>query len=416
MAADLKELVHNVVEANSQDLWQLSRFVWEHPELALNEVQCHDCLTGFLERRGFDMTRNYLLDTAFKAEFHAPGVAEGPCIALLCEFDALPDIGHACGHNLIAEASVGAALAVQAAMKSHSDIRGKLVVLGTPAEESHCGKELLIRRGALAGIDAALMSHPFPVDILTAAFAATDQLVVRFKGKAAHAAASPWEGVNALDAAVASYVNIGLLRQQLKPTARVHGVITNGGRYPNVIPEEAEMSYFVRAPSTEELVELKRRVEACFQAAAEAAGCTAHLDRRSTYMHVVHNDAMARAYRKHARALGVSFVDDVVTNLPPSGAATDCGNVSHRVPTIHPLFGVPSAQGAANHTREFAAVANAVDSQAPTLRSAKALALTVLDLLRDAELLGEAQREFAAQRLPLEKEEMRIMLSQSDTK
>ncbi|XP_070378399.1 xaa-Arg dipeptidase-like isoform X2 [Dermacentor albipictus] len=323
MAGDLKELVHNVVEANSQDLWELSRFVWEHPEVAFNEVQCHGWLTDFLERRGFNVTRRYLLDTAFKAEFGAPGGTEGPCVALLCEYDALPDIGHACGHNLIAEASVGAALAVCEAMKNHQDIRGKVVVLGTPAEESRCGKELLIRKGALQGVDAALMAHPAPHDIVAIGFAASQQLSLRFRGKTAHAGAWPWEGLSALDAAVAAYVNVSLLRLQLKPTNRIHGV---------------------------------------------------------------------------------SFLDDVVKNLPPTGGGTDCGNVSHRVPAIHPVFAVPAAKGSANHTRGFAAVANAADSQPPTLRVAKVLALTALDLLADAELLREAKREFAALQLPSEEE------------
>ncbi|XP_065291733.2 xaa-Arg dipeptidase-like [Dermacentor albipictus] len=404
MARDLKELVNNVVEANSQDLWELSRFVWEHPELAFNEVQCHDWLADFLERRGFNVTRRYLLDTAFRAEFDAPGGTEGPCVALLCEYDALPDIGHACGHNLIAEASVGAALAACEAMKNHEDIRGKLVVLGTPAEESGGGKELLARKGALEGVDAALMAHPCPQDILKIDYAATQQLALRFKGKAAHAGATPWEGLNALDAAVAAYVNVSLLRQRLKPSMRIQGIITEGGKYVNVIPEDTEMRFSIRAPSSEELVELRRKVELCFQAAAEATGCTLDIERQTSYMNVVHNTSIAETYRKHAHAFGVSFVDDVVKNLPPSGGATDCGNVSHRVPAIHPLFAVPGAEGSTNHTRGFAAVANAADSQPPTLRVAMVLALTALDVLTDAELLREAKREFAALQLPSEEE------------
>lgn len=236
------------------------------------------------------------------------------------------------------------------------------------------------------------------------------EIVVRFRGKAAHAGATPWEGLNALDAAVASYVNIGLLRQQMKTTARVHGVITEGGGSPNVIPEEAEMSYNIRAPSTAELVELTRRVEACFHAAAEATGCTAHIDAPAMYMHIVHNSAMARTYRKHSHALGVTFLDDVGNNLVLSGASTDCGNVSHRVPTIHPVFAIGSAQGPANHTRGFADVANAAESQPPTLRAAKALALTVLDLLMDAELMCEVQREFVALQL-LSEEKKPVVIS-----
>ncbi|XP_065291731.2 xaa-Arg dipeptidase-like isoform X1 [Dermacentor albipictus] len=404
MAGDLKELVHNVVEANSQDLWELSRFVWEHPEVAFNEVQCHGWLTDFLERRGFNVTRRYLLDTAFKAEFGAPGGTEGPCVALLCEYDALPDIGHACGHNLIAEASVGAALAVCEAMKNHQDIRGKVVVLGTPAEESRCGKELLIRKGALQGVDAALMAHPAPHDIVAIGFAASQQLSLRFRGKTAHAGAWPWEGLSALDAAVAAYVNVSLLRLQLKPTNRIHGVITEGGKSPNVIPEETEMCFTVRASTAEELAPLLRKVEACFRAAAEATGCSLDMEKRLPYMNILHNAAIAETYRKHAHAFGVSFLDDVVKNLPPTGGGTDCGNVSHRVPAIHPVFAVPAAKGSANHTRGFAAVANAADSQPPTLRVAKVLALTALDLLADAELLREAKREFAALQLPSEEE------------
>ncbi|XP_075556707.1 peptidase M20 domain-containing protein 2-like [Dermacentor variabilis] len=294
MARDLKELVNNVVEANSQDLSELSRFVWEHPELAFNEVQCHEWLADFLERRGFNVTRRYLLDTAFRAEFDAPGGTEGPCVALLCEYDALPDIGHACGHNLIAEASVGAALAVCEAMKNHEDIRGKLVVLGTPAEETGGGKELMARKGALEGIDAALMAHPCPQDILMVDYAATQQLALRFKGKAAHAGATPWEGLNALDAAVAAYVNVSLLRQRLKPTTRIQGIITEGGKYVNVIPEDTEMRFSIRAPSTEELVELWQKVELCFQAAADATGCTLEVERQTSYMNVVHTPPLRR--------------------------------------------------------------------------------------------------------------------------
>ncbi|XP_037499830.2 peptidase M20 domain-containing protein 2 [Rhipicephalus sanguineus] len=306
MAADLKEFVHSVVEANSQDLCELSRFVWEHPELKFNEVQCHDWLTDFLERRGFTVTRRYLLDTAFRAEFDAPGGPEGPCIALLCEYDALPDIGHACGHNLIAEASVGAALAVREAMRSYGDIRGKLVVLGTPAEETGCGKELLIRKGALEGIDAALMAHPCPEDVLTVHYSAAQQLRLRFKGKAAHAASTPWEGVNALDAAVAAYTNVSLLRQQLKPNTRIHGVITEGGKYPNVIPEETEMVFAIRAPNAQGLIELRPKAEACFKAAADTTGCSLDIERKPAYMNVAQNSAIAETYRKHAHAFGTS--------------------------------------------------------------------------------------------------------------
>ncbi|KAH9374759.1 hypothetical protein HPB48_011348 [Haemaphysalis longicornis] len=399
MTADFKEVVDEAIECHSDNLEQLSSFLWSHPELALQEAQAHEMLTDFLEREGFSVVRRYLLETAFKAEFHTPGGSDGPCIALLCEYDALPDIGHGCGHNLIAEASVGAALAVKAAMTKHKYIRGKVIELGTPAEESFCGKELLIQKGALNGIDAAIMAHPCPRDILSVPFSALKQLVVQFKGKAAHAGATPWHGLNALDAAVAAYNNISLLRQQLKPSARIHGVINEGGKCPKVIPEETEMRFMVRSPSAEELAEILGKVEACFRGAAEATGCTLKIEKMETYMQIIYNACINKAYRKHAHSLGVSFLDDFIKNMPTAGASTDCGNVSHRIPTVHPMFSLgptAAARGPTNHTREFADWAGKAASQAPTLRAAKIMALTVLDLFTDPDLLREAKAEFSA--------------------
>ncbi|KAH7972334.1 hypothetical protein HPB52_011128 [Rhipicephalus sanguineus] len=182
------------------------------------------------------------------------------------------------------------------------------------------------------------------------------------------------------------------------------GVITEGGKYPNVIPEVTEMSFNVRALNSEELIELRRRVEACFRAAAEATGCSLDLERKTSYMNVVHNAAIAETYRKHGHAFGMSFLDDEEKNLTPLGGATDCGNVSYRVPAIHPMFRIRVEKGSANHTRGFAAAANASDSQPPTLMVAKVMALTALDLLRDTELLDEAKREFEALKLPPEEE------------
>lgn len=393
-AADLQEAVYRAVDENAADLHSVSRFLWENPELALQEVKGHQWLTDFLEARDFNVTRHFLLDTAFKAEYVAPGGSDGPTVAFLAEYDALPEVGHACGHNLIAENAIGAAIAVQEAMKTFKSIRGKVVVLGTPAEESCGGKQLLVEKGALEGIDAAVMCHPGRRDVLRLAFTATQQMVIRFKGKAAHAAASPWEGLNALDAAVASYLNISLLRQQVKPTSKIQGIIVHGGTYPNIIPEESELKYHVRAPTTDELVDVVRRVENCFHGAAQATGCTVEIERGIVYKHVIQNAAIARTYRKHAQALGFEFQDADMAEQPPTGASTDCGNVSHCIPTAHPVYSLGS--GARNHTRGFAEDANSEAAQEPTLRVSKALALTALDLLTDPDLLDEARREFAA--------------------
>lgn len=393
-AADLQEAVYRAVDENAAELYSVSRFLWENPELALQEVKGHKWLTDFLEARDFNVTRHFLLDTAFKAEYAAPGGSDGPTVAFLAEYDALPDVGHACGHNLIAENAIGAAIAVQEAMKTFKSIRGKVVVLGTPAEESCGGKQLLVEKGALEGIDAAVMCHPGRRDVLRLAFTATQQMVIRFKGKAAHAAASPWEGLNALDAAVASYLNISLLRQQVKPTSKIQGIIVHGGTYPNIIPEESELKYHVRAPTTDELVDVVRRVEDCFHGAAQATGCTVEIERGIVYKHVIQNAAIARTYRKHAQALGFEFQDADMAEQPPTGASTDCGNVSHCIPTAHPVYSLGS--GARNHTRGFAEDANSEAAQEPTLRVSKALALTALDLLTDPDLLDEARREFAS--------------------
>nr|XP_037289478.1 peptidase M20 domain-containing protein 2-like [Rhipicephalus microplus] len=395
-ATDFAPTVNTVVEDHSKELWELSRFLFENPELALEEVLAHDKLCEFLERKGFSVQRQYCLQTAFRAEFDAPAGSIGPCVALLCEYDALPEIGHGCGHNLIAEASIGAALAVQEVMQTSEDFRGKLVVLGTPGEEGKAGKQLLIDHGALEGIKVAIMAHPSPADIVTPLFSASQALEVRFKGKPAHAAAYPWEGVNALDAAISSLVNIGLLRQQCKPSSWIHGVITEGGRYPNVIPEETELQFCVRSDSNAELLLLRDRVEACFKGAAEATGCSVGIRREPFYMDVIQNAAVAACYRKHGHSHGLSFLDDYVKKLPVSGACTDCGNVSHRVPTLHAVYtiGAGHLRGPSNHTHEFATLAGSEEAQPATLRTAKVLALTVLDLLTDAELMRKARAEF----------------------
>ncbi|KAK8777679.1 hypothetical protein V5799_028981 [Amblyomma americanum] len=370
---DLTALVDSVVESHAEELWKLSRFLWEHPELALQEVKAHDALCEFLEQRGFEVRRNYVLDTAFRAEFVAPGGADGPTVALMAEYDALPGIGHACGHNLIAEASVGAALAAKEAMKRSPAARGKLIVLGTPAEESFGGKELL--------------------DTLRLAVNAMQQMTVHFEGRATHAAASPWEGVNAMDAAVASYVNVSLLRQQLKPESRIHGIITESGSYPNVIPCSTKVAYGVRAQTIDELNELVSKVEGCFAAAAQATGCTMTVEKSNAYKDGIHNLALVKAYRRHGQALGVEFTDADLSSMEPCGASTDVGNVSYEVPTIHPMFGIRT--DGMIHTPAFAEASNSAEAQAPTLRAANTLALTALDLFTDPALVSQAKAEFA---------------------
>ncbi|XP_064468789.1 xaa-Arg dipeptidase-like [Ornithodoros turicata] len=392
-----RTVVQNAIDGRREKLHQISRFLWGNPELALEEVKAHDYLTDFLESEGFSVQRNYLLPTAFRAEYRSPGGSEevttnGPTVAVMCEYDALPDIGHACGHNLIAECGVAAGIAIKEVLCKDPTLTGKVVVLGTPAEERYGGKELLIRRGAFDDVHVAMMAHPAQRDGLKYVFPATLQLTVRFTGKTAHAGASPWEGVNALDAAVMSYMSISLLRQQLKPSWRVSGVVIRGGKYANVIPEESELKYHIRAPNLVELKALLTKVESCFQSAGDSTGCDVHIEKATPYKNMINNITLIQVYQEHAEYLGVQFDDPDPNILLSTGASTDAGNVSQIVPCIHPTFKLNSAGH--NHTREFQEAAGTDESQLPTLTVAKALALTAVQVIQDTDLLAKAQAEF----------------------
>ncbi|CAN7937361.1 unnamed protein product, partial [Ixodes hexagonus] len=389
----MESLVEVAVESRKCELHALSDYLWQNPELALEEFKAHDRLTEFLEAQGFLVERHWHLDTAFRAEFNNSRGAQAPTMALLCEYDALPEIGHGCGHNLIAECSVAAGIAVKEALLKNPHIRGKVLVIGTPGEESCGGKEMLLQKGAFQDVDAALIAHPAREDVLKTSFTAMQLLTVRFHGRPAHAAASPWEGLNALDAAVASYVNISVLRQQMKPTWKVHGVMLQAGKYPNVIPEESELWYQVRATSSEELDLALFKVEACFRGAAEATGCSVVITKGIKYRDMINNDAIIAVYRKHAESLGTVFEDANPTVVKSTGASTDTANVSHVLPTVHPVYAIHAT--GRNHTREFCRAAGDVAAQEPTLKAARAMALAVIELLANPDLIQKAKEELA---------------------
>ncbi|CAN7999458.1 unnamed protein product, partial [Ixodes hexagonus] len=389
--------IYRIAEAAIDDradaLRELGRFVWENPELGFEEIKAHEYITAYLESEGFQVSRNYLLPTAFRAEFGG----SGPCVAFLCEYDALPGIGHACGHNLIAESSVAAAIGAKAALEAReSSHNGRIVVLGTPAEENGSGKQLLIDKGAFKDLDVAMMAHPVPTSSnLRFQSIALARLRVVYNGTASHAGQSPWEGVNALDAAVGAYVNVSMLRQQMKTNCRVHGVIKRGGLSSNVIPDETEMEYRVRAPTTEELAYLKDRVEGCFLAAAEATGCSVSVDVPTPMVkHLVPNEHLVRVFQKHGEALGMDFFDADPANAKLLGASTDAGNASHVVPLIHPGFALKTT--ARNHTAAFTEVAGTEAAHQEALITAKALCFTLLDVLENDELLRDVKNEFQA--------------------
>lgn len=265
---------------------EVNQKIHDNPELRYEEYQAHDNICNLLERLGYQVTRHaYGLATSFEASYGSGGRV----IVFNAEYDALPGIGHACGHNLIATSSIAAFIATAEALKN-SNAPGRVRLLGTPAEESGGGKIKLIKAGAYRGVDACLMAHPGPADMKKMSTSATPsvdgvsatrslarkQVKVDFIGKNAHAGLNPWDGRNALDAVVASYVNISLLRQQLPPTARIHGVIRQGGNEPNIIPDSASLEYFIRDSTASSVDNLAKKVEQCFQAGAIATGCEVH--------------------------------------------------------------------------------------------------------------------------------------------
>ncbi|KAK7107828.1 peptidase M20 domain-containing protein 2-like [Littorina saxatilis] len=389
MAADLKQTACQEIDRCAGELNELSQQIWAKPELNFEEHDAHKVLTDYLEKKGFKVERHYKLDTAFRATWAGETSGGLPHVAVLCEYDALPEIGHACGHNLIAEAGVAAGLGVKAAMQAAGAPIGKLTVLGTPAEEGGGGKVQLIEQGAFTGMDVAMMTHPAPDHDTRPVCLAYSGITVRYFGKASHASGFPWKGVNALDAAVMCYQSVSNMRQQFLPTWRVHGIITKGGTKPNIIPDNTELDYYMRAPTDEELLTLKDKMVKCFEAAATATGCTLELvEDRVGYSNLVTNGPLADTYDSHARALGVTLG----SAFQDKAGSTDMGNVSHVLPSLHPMYSLHTE--AVNHTREFTTVSGSPEAQPYTLDQGKALAMTAIDVLTSPGLLAKIKADF----------------------
>src|SRR3954453_12670613 len=314
MSADLasvKDRLAAEIDKRSDVLIDASHQIHEHPELCYEEQFAHDLLTGLLETENIDVERGaFDLDTAFIAR----AGSDGPTIAVLCEYDALPGIGHACGHNIIGTAGLGAGIAAAALA---DEVGGRVVILGTPAEEGGGGKELMIQRGALDGVDAAMMVHPAGVDIARMEVIAIHQMKVRYHGQAAHAAAFPHKGRNALDAAVLGYMNIAALRRHIKPNERIHGIFTDGGDKPNIVPSFTAAEWYVRSPTLKSLEQLKPRVVACLEAGALAAGCEMEIEWQDpAYADMVDNRAMLDLYVANAATTGRALMNPEDTGAP----------------------------------------------------------------------------------------------------
>jgi len=386
---ELKREVAAEVDRLAPLLIEMSRDIHAHPELNYEEVHAHSVLSDALAGSFSNLTRSaFGVETAFHA---SAGTNDAPSVAILLEYDALPEIGHACGHNVIAAAGLGAGLALAPFMSS---TRGQLEIYGTPAEEGGGGKIAMARNGAFRNLAAAMMVHPADADLTSMRAIAIHECCANFHGLEAHAAAAPHRGRNALDAAVLAYNSVAALRQHIRPTERIHGIFTHGGDKPNIVPKFASMNWYVRSDTLETLAPLKRRVEDCFRGAAMATGCEVDLQWEDhAYADVRDSVALLTAYVDNGALVGREFVDPSPNNMVVG--STDMGNVSYLVPSIHPMIQV-APRGVPIHTARFAGFAGGEEGDRAAIDGAKVLALTALDIWADESLRARAAAEFSA--------------------
>ncbi|OGL38287.1 MAG: hypothetical protein A2042_09010 [Candidatus Schekmanbacteria bacterium GWA2_38_11] len=382
-----KTEIISAVNRLKKDLITLSHNIHKNPELGFNEFKASKWLTDFLKKNGFDVKTGVgYLKTAFVAQF-PKGPKKRPSIAFVAEYDALPDIGHGCGHNIIGSASCGAAAALAKVLKNNS---GKFLVVGTPAEEGGGGKLPLIKSGIFDGVDAAMMIHPDIKTKVRANFLANVQVRFKFYGKTAHAAASPFLGKNALDAVILTFNNINALRQQLPSDVRIHGIIPDGGKRPNIIPAFASCWFYVRTKDKDYLPALLKKVKRCAQAGATATGCRIEIEGDdNVYYPMKHNNAFEDIFRSNLKFLNI---EESLAEERGTGSS-DIGNLSQVIPTIHPNIKICNSHPP-THSKEFAQVAISPLADKGLISGAKALALTGLDLFLDPKKLKNVEKEF----------------------
>ncbi|KAF9378202.1 hypothetical protein CPB97_009722 [Podila verticillata] len=407
-----KDLLEAIDKA-SEDLRKLSLTIHDNPEVGYQETLAHKTLTDYLIKQGFHVTKHACgIETAFIAEYVQLGgehqhqskeldnSAPLPSVGFCSEFDALPEpVGHGCGHNLIAIAGVAAALGVKRALEKNR-IRGKVRLLGTPAEETLGGKRPMLERGAFKGLDACLMVHPGPVDILYRTGLAVGRLEIAFHGKAAHASASPWEGINALDAYCMAYNAIGVLRQQTLPSNRIHSIITNGGQAANIIPDLVTGVVMYRATKKEDFEKLHDQLVEILESAAETTGCTVTIEKVMEYQPLNNNALLTDRFGSHMESFGAHYMGRQVDETYPTGS-TDMGNVTVAMPGFHPVFNITSLKGErepglSTHSILFAERARSETAHKTAIRAGKAMSLTGLDVILDAEFTKNVRKEFDA--------------------
>ena len=384
--AAIKSTIVNLAERHKELCISIAERLYAHPETGLKEFDSAKLLSGVLEEEGFTVERGIArMPTAFSARLGD----RGPAIAILAEMDALPVMGHACGHNVIAAAAIGAAVILRDALP-----RGiaQLIVFGTPAEEMGIGKVEMVRAGCFDGVDFAMMVHPSSKRQVIKMYLGLAKLRFTFLGRAAHAAAHPEEGTNALDGVIQMFNSVNALRQQLRQDVRVHGIITEGGVAPNIIPERATCYYYVRAEDLSEVEVVKNRVIACAEGAAIATGCRLEVDEDARILAPLNvNLSFNRLYSQQ-----LEFLHLPEANAPAdkNRGSSDIGNVSQVVPTIHPH--VPIGTGIHIHTDEFARATVSPQGKAAVIEGATAMALTAAELAFSPQIREKIQEEFWA--------------------
>lgn len=381
---NLKLKIKDSVELQRQQLIQLSLNIHDNPELGFEEEKASAWLTSYLEDSGFHVEQGIAgLATAFRATYGQGS----PRIALLAEYDALPKIGHGCGHNIIATSALGAAVASKSIIAQSG---GSIVVLGTPGEEAFGGKIDMVKAGAFKEIDVAMIVHPDVRNMVTIQALSCSSLEVEFFGRPAHAAAQPYKGINALEAMILAFTAINSLRQHIRGEARIHGIITDGGEAPNIVPAHSAAVFLIRAPDNEYLAELKERVLNCFIGASVASGARLEYRWRDrTYAPMKNNATLAQLFSQNLESLGRQ-VEAFDTRF--GFGSTDMGNVSQVVPSIHPTIAIASPE-VLIHTPEFAAAAASEAGQEGLMDAAKAMAMTVADILQPG-MLDRIKQEF----------------------
>lgn len=386
----LKQTVRQQIKTLEPVLWDVVMRLYHNPEIAFQEYQSSALLTEILQEYAFDVDKGVGgLETAFKAS--KLGKTDGHTVAILAEYDALPELGHACGHNLIAAAGLGAGLAVGQVI---DQLPGRIQVIGTPAEEGGGGKCILVREQVFNDVDAAMMFHPSRKNMVKRKSLASARLGVEFFGKAAHAASTPYQGVNALEACLLMFNNINALRQHMKYRTRIAGIITHGGDAANIVPAYTSAEFSVRGATSAHREEVLEKVLACGEAAALATGCRFEYEVNERYEPISPNPTLAQLFIDNAAQLGRVVVDPDPNE--PMGS-NDMGNVSQVVPSIHPYLATvpPDVSG---HTEEFREICISDAGRAALLDAAQALAMTAVDLLSDPELIQQAQQELSETR------------------